>query len=147
MNEKKIVHESVLAQPMRLHEFNARTGYCLDDRPDVDGYVVRNGNNETWYEKELFKEKYMTGMPFGMAIEALKKSKRVARAGWNGKGMYLVLVGGGTANHPLVESGGEVQALPSIGMWTVNSDGRRAFLTGWLASQTDMLADDWMIAE
>lgn len=60
-------------------------------------------------------------MNFGQAIEALKEGRKVTRAGWNGKGMYLVLVGGGTANHPLVEDGAEVEALPSVGMWTVNA--------------------------
>ena len=84
-------------------------------------------------------------MNFGEALEALKQGKAVSRAGWNGKGMYLVLVGGGTANHPLVEGGAEVEALPSIGMWTTNAAGRRAFLNGWLASQTDMLSEDWCI--
>lgn len=84
-------------------------------------------------------------MTFGGAIEALKRGSKVSRSGWNGKGMYLVLVTGGTVEHPLVESGAEVEALPAIGMWTVNFVGRRAFLHGWLASQTDMLAEDWSI--
>jgi hypothetical protein len=37
--------------------------------------------------------------------------------------------------------------LPHIDMWTVNADGRRAMLPGWVASQTDMLADDWTIVD
>lgn len=95
-----------------------------------------------------------SGMPFGLAIEAMKQGKRVARAGWNGKGMWLVLVPGtpsaqlkpGTpyANALGLES---CEILPHIDMWTVNASGRRAMLPGWLASQTDMLADDWMILD
>ena len=41
--------------------------------------------------------------------------------------------------------GDTFEALASIRMWTTNSSGRKAVLTGWLASQTDMLSDDWMI--
>lgn len=82
---------------------------------------------------------------FGTALAALKNGARVTRAGWNGKGMYLVLQSGGTTTHPLIEGGNEVEALPCIAMWTVNAEGRRACLHGWLASQTDMLSDDWMI--
>lgn len=105
-----------------------------------DGYI-------SWSPAIAFEQAYRltSGMPFGLAIEALKKGLRVSRAGWNGKGMYLALVSGGVTNHPLVEAGADVEALPSIGMWTVNAHGRKAFLNGWLASQTDMLSDDWLI--
>ena len=90
-------------------------------------------------------------MNFGDAIAALKAGKKVAREGWNGKGMWLVLVPGqkqvtlleGT---PYREALGEAscEILPHIDMWTVNSEGRRAMLPGWVASQTDMLAEDWV---
>lgn len=93
-------------------------------------------------------------MNFGEAIHALKEGKKVARAGWNGKGMWLVLVPG-TAEARLTE--GSVyrnalkeeacEILPHIDMWTTNSEGRRAMLPGWLASQTDMLTEDWQIVE
>ena len=90
-------------------------------------------------------------MNFGQAIEALKQGKKVSRAGWNGKGMWLVLVPGTkdvnfTEGSPYMKAGltsGEI--LPHIDMYTVNSEGRRAMLPGWLASQTDMLAEDWCI--
>lgn len=90
-------------------------------------------------------------MNFGQAIEALKQGKKVSRAGWNGKGMWLVLVPGTkavefTEGSPYMKAGlthGEI--LPHIDMYTVNSEGRRAMLPGWFASQTDMLAEDWEI--
>ena len=89
-----------------------------------------------------------------ITIEALKKGLQVARAGWNGKGMWLVLVPG-TPNATLREDTPYAKALgmtsceilPHIDMWTVNAEGRRAMLPGWLASQTDMLAEDWSIVE
>ncbi len=91
-------------------------------------------------------------MNFGNALECLKDGEKVARAGWNGKGMWLVLVPG-TPNAQLREGTPyrtalgqtECEILPHIDMWTTNADGRRAMLPGWLASQTDMLAEDWDI--
>lgn len=94
-----------------------------------------------------------TTMDFGAAIRAMKQGKRVARTGWNGKGMYLWLL---PAAHVKAEwckephlkelaeqNGGEVECLGSVRMKT--ADGK--VLTGWLASQTDMLAEDWVIVE
>ena len=91
-------------------------------------------------------------MDFGDAIRALKDGKRVARDGWNGKGMWLVLVPG-TVEAQLREGtpyraalGKETcEILPHIDMWTTNAHGRRAMLPGWIASQTDMLSEDWQI--
>ena len=95
-------------------------------------------------------------MNFGEAIAALKEGKRVARQGWNGKGMWLVLVPGqprvqlreGTPYATALTGNAHVandtiEILPHIDMWTTNAQGRRAMLPGWLASQTDMLSDDW----
>lgn len=91
-------------------------------------------------------------MNFGQAIEALKAGEKVAREGWNGKGMWLVLVPGtpkaqlreGTPYREALQQD-ECEILPHIDMWTTNAQGRRAMLPGWLASQTDMLADDWAV--
>jgi hypothetical protein len=94
----------------------------------------------------------MTNLTFGDAIIALKQGKKVARSGWNGKGMWLILVPGqkevalrqGTPyGDALALTSCEI--LPHIDMWTTNSEGRRAMLPGWLASQTDMLSEDWSV--
>ena len=92
------------------------------------------------------------GMTFGEAIQQMKLGNKVARQGWNGKGMWLVLVPGqkevqlreGTPYHKAL---GEIsiEILPHIDMWTINAEGRRAMLPGWLASQSDMLAEDWFV--
>lgn len=68
-------------------------------------------------------------MNFGQAIEALKSGRRVARAGWNGKGMWLELQ---------VPDAHSKMSLPYIFMKTADNH-----QVPWLASQTDMLADDW----
>lgn len=91
------------------------------------------------------------GLSFGQAIEALKRGERVCRAGWNGKGMYLWLlpaakVPAAWCKEPHLKqlaeaNGGEIEALGSIRMKTADNK----VLTGWLASQTDMLCEDWEI--
>lgn len=90
----------------------------------------------------------MSKLNFGEAIEALKASKRVARNGWNGKGMWLSLVGvksqwcGSIEGVPNTMPVGWQGYSPFIAMYT--ADG---FLVPWLASQTDMLAEDWAIVD
>ena len=96
-------------------------------------------------------------MDFGKAIEALKQGKKVTRKGWNGKGMFLYLkpatmVKPEWCHDPelkkLVDAnGGELLALGTICMYTHDSTGRNAILTGWLASQSDMLLEDWEVLE
>jgi hypothetical protein len=95
----------------------------------------------------------MTPLTFGDAIAALKDGKRVARKGWNGKGMYLwllpaAIVKAEWCREPHLkevaeDNGGEIEALGSIRMMTAD----KKVLTGWLASQTDMLAEDWEILD
>lgn len=97
-------------------------------------------------------------MNFGQALEALKEGKKVARQGWNGKGMYLYLVHGTTvdkenlrneasfylvSDEQAMHGTGVAEFLPHIDMRTTNGD----ICVGWLASQTDMLAEDWVIVE
>jgi len=84
-------------------------------------------------------------MNFGNAIEALKEGKRVARAGWNGKGMFLFLMNGYNfvvSREPLLSIMGEgtmATYRPHIDM--KDAEGK---VVPWLASQTDMLAEDWV---
>jgi hypothetical protein len=98
----------------------------------------------------------MTNLDFGAAITALKQGKRVARAGWNGKGMYLWLlpetkVPADWCKEPRLkdlalnnpDGSQTMHCLPSIRMKT--ADGK--VLTGWLASQTDMLSEDWVVLD
>jgi hypothetical protein len=83
---------------------------------------------------------------FGDALIELKSGKRVARKGWNGKGMFLFLVPGSQfkVNRPpllgIYPEGTEIDYCPHIDMKT--ADGK---IVPWLASQADMLADDWFL--
>ena len=116
---------------------------------DQPGYkVVYPDGYTSWSPAAAFEEAYRPcdAVTFGLAIEALKKGKRVARAGWNGKGMWLELVpsdGYSVHDIPCVTasvSHGMVKRLPWIGMKTADNK-----FVPWLASQTDMLAEDWQI--
>lgn len=73
-------------------------------------------------------------MDFSSALVALKNGFRVARAGWNGKGMWLELVTNWSAPSPDGVDG----MAPFIAMKTADNK-----FVPWLCSQTDMLANDW----
>lgn len=137
------------------NENGADAGYLVEytdggkpNHPGHEGYI-------SWSPKAQFENAYRetTGLTFGLAIEAMKAGKRVARAGWNGKGMYLWLMPAATVpvewcKEPHLkqlaeENGGSFEALGVIRMKTADNK----VLTGWLASQTDMLAEDWTIVE
>lgn len=102
-------------------------------------------------------------MNFGQAIEGLKEGKSVSRNGWNGKGMFIYLNKGSHDFHSkdginvdiipqidgvsvtLFEGGdtGTVTRLPNLNMKSATG----STVTGWLPSQTDLLAEDWGIVE
>ncbi|UFK09507.1 hypothetical protein KPPK1082_39 [Klebsiella phage KPPK108.2] len=85
----------------------------------------------------------MLQIGFGAAIAALSKGKRVSRSGWNGKGMFLFQVGGGAWDFECDVPGVDgLSTLPFICMKTAD-----ACLVPWLASQTDVLAQDYVILE
>lgn len=87
-------------------------------------------------------------MDFGAALRALKAGEKVYRSGWNGKGMFLFLVPGSrfqVNRAPLLgiySEGTVINYHAHIDMKTVNGD-----IVPWVASQTDLLADDWRVAE
>ena len=84
-------------------------------------------------------------MNFGKAIEALKDGKKVARKGWNGKNQYIQLATGisyKTADGEIVNC--EHDAIGNMAIAFVGTSGVQM---GWLASQSNMLAEDWVFAE
>lgn len=85
--------------------------------------------------------------PFGDAMNYLKAGKKVARKGWNGKNMFLFLADDiefhTDADLSCVSNLEGDLTLPAIVMKTADD----RFCVGWLASQTDMLSDDWFTVE
>ena len=82
---------------------------------------------------------------FGAALDALKDGCRVARAGWNGKGQYIELA----ENISYQNRRGEIINCEheNIGNKAIAFVGTSGVQMGWLASQADMLADDWIILD
>jgi hypothetical protein len=166
--EKHIGSKVIRATPMNRLEYNNLRGWEVpsDENPQDEGYLVEyldggRANVEgfegyvSWSPKDVFDKAYRKSgeMSFGDALEVLKAGGRVARKGWNGKKMFLFLLPAGTvptkaihdpALREVIESelGGDTfEALGSIRMWTAD----KKVLTGWLASQTDMLTNDWVV--
>ena len=94
----------------------------------------------TWSPKDVAERNYrpIDGLTFGLAIEAAKLGRKIARRGWNGKNMWVVLM-------PALNIGPDtsLNSQPYFAMWTALGQ----WQPGWLASQADMLAEDWEIVE
>lgn len=80
-------------------------------------------------------------LPFSVALAYLKEGRRVTREGWNGKGMYLFHIRGDqwTYTNGLNDN---MPLLPFVAMKTADNH-----VVPWLASQTDVLADDWVVVQ
>lgn len=85
-------------------------------------------------------------MTFGQALKELRDGQKVARLGWNGKGMFLFLVNGSrfiVNRAPLLgiyPEGTEISYRPHIDMKTADGE-----VVPWVASQSDLLSDDWEV--
>lgn len=94
-------------------------------------------------------------MSFSKALELLKLGHKVARKGWNGKGMWVIYNPASMGKTHAMYDGSvyknhgvdECEILPHFDMYTVNAEGRRAMLPGWVASQSDLAAEDWVLVE
>lgn len=96
-------------------------------------------------------------MDFGDAIKAIRNGQRVCRSGWNGKGMWIAMTAASVIpatqarsvatiaiaaeRAPYLDQAGDISIGAHIDMRA--ADG--TLVIGWLASQTDLLADDWQI--
>jgi hypothetical protein len=151
------------AKPMTRQAYNDFRGWKLpaDENGDDEGFLVEyldGGKANTdlyagyvsWSPAEVFHNAYgpTDGMTFGLAVEALKRGEKVARAGWNGKGMFLYYVPANSypAQRNTLQTmvgvfeNDMVPYAAYIAMKTAQDN-----VVPWLASQTDVLANDWMI--
>ena len=130
-------HASPFDEPAHI----ADAAYNAAGDPGTAGLNYQGKPCPTWNElPENIRQKWRAAVEavapigsYGWAVAALKRGERVCRAGWNGKGMWL---------HLQVPDAHSKMQQPYIYMSPV--DGR---LVPWLASQSDMLADDWMIVD
>jgi hypothetical protein len=154
--------------PMNRAKYNTYRGWDLpvNECGQDEGYLVeymdggkandhRHRGYISWSPKDVADSSYRSvdGMTFGMAIEAAKLGHKVARAGWNGKGMWVIYNPGSKGQTHSMFDGSvyknhgvdECEILPHFDMYTVNAYGQRAMAPGWAASQTDISAEDWCL--
>ena len=84
-------------------------------------------------------------MNFGKAIELLKEGKKLRRKGWNGKNQYIELA----TNISYKNADGEIINInhKTMGNKAITFVGTLGVQIGWLASQSDMLSDDWELID
>lgn len=142
------------ATPMTRLEYNQFRGWDVpaDENGDDEGFLVEydaGGKANTaefagyvsWSPKDVFERAYheTVGMTFGEAVEALKAGQKVARTGWNGKGMWIGLHKE-AGEFVREECGTTLTYRDYIVMKTADDQ-----LVPWTASQTDVLAEDWEV--
>lgn len=142
----------------RRYDVDSRDQICefsIEGQPNIVGRGESQLRAELdaqrqYDEKYPLKDKPSVGMPFGEALSIAREGRAIARAGWNGKSMWVTYSPGSLslpadrfwapANKAYAEkSGGSLDVLPCLTMKTADNK----ILMGWLASQTDMLANDW----
>ena len=150
-----VTGQSACIDPANFNEeIGQRCAYdnAFDKLWELEGYhqkVLLSQTSQTNQEEQ-------TEFSFGRAVELLKQGQQVARKGWNGKGMFLLLVKGASVTEPIndcygdstrhdynpsgQEKGQFLPVLDAIYMKTADNK-----LVPWLASQTDMLSEDWVI--
>lgn len=165
----------IKARAMNRGDYNEHRGWNIpaDENPADEGYLVgypdAHGNFDgeleggchyiSWSPADVFDAAYksMTGMSFGLAIEAMKAGYKVARAGWNGKGVFVYLVMGTEVpidnlknecrKHifPLHSELSDCETTQKICAHIDMKAADGSIVIGWMVSQTDILADDWTV--
>lgn len=145
----KIIHAERMDECTFLR---TEKGQDTSDRETRPGYrVVYPDGYVSWSPQNAFEEAYRKtgGMTFGLAVEAVKKGHKIARAGWNGKGMFVVYQKGYPQGIPSnaqtakawgISEGDLFRCEPYLQIKMVN--GSHAM---WVPNINDVLAEDWMI--
>lgn len=141
------------AEPMTLGDYNIKRGWTIpkNEKPERPGYYLNYPDGyESWSPKEVFEDSYRPfgALTFGLAVDAMKLGLRVARSGWNGKGMFLYFVP--AASYPARTGAAKrffgadamVPYRAYIAMKTVRGD-----VVTWAPTVSDALAEDWYILE
>jgi hypothetical protein len=163
--ELYVGNKIIKAEPMTKFDYNILRGKDIPG-DDQDGYCVgyfdsmdktdEEPNYYSWSPKAQFEESYRktTGLNFGIALELMKNGFKVARQGWNGKGLWIVISQGyknletdkvwNKDNKKVAElNGGKIDILPYISMKTVDN----SIMIGWTPNQLDLLSEDWVIVK
>lgn len=111
-------------------------------------YTLGNILSDEWVIADESNTPILGGVAtfsFGEAIKYLKRGLKVKRLGWNGKNQYIELA----KNISYVNTNDDVVNCEheAIGNMAIAFNGTSGVQMGWLASQADMLAEDWIFAE
>lgn len=162
--ERFIGVKEIKAKAMTLGEYNRYRGWEIppEKDPTTAGYLVEyldgGGHNHpdhkgyiSWSPADVFDRAYrpVSGMTFGLAIEAMKKGHKVARAGWNGPGQFVVYQKGYPDGIPCNKQTAEAFGMDEGELFKVRpylqircTDGSHQM---WFPSVSDCLAEDWWI--
>lgn len=112
------------------------------DQEKYDKLIIMSSRYREMTKKQ---DEKMDVFDFGKAIQYLKEGKRLQRKGWNGKNQYIELA----TNISYENSNDEIinAEHDAIGNKAIAFVGTSGVQIGWLASQADMLAEDWKIVE
>ena len=156
--KKYIQCNIVEAEPMTRGEYDKAHGRPIpqSEDPAEAGYrVAYPYGYEVWVQKTQFEvsSRLIDGMTFGMAIEACRyRGAKIQRANWNGEGQFVrfeeVLASEDGKLHTDPQGAPGMVASSCFVFHFVNrKTGETGIQVGWLASQADMAADDWVIVE
>lgn len=128
---------------------NCKDGKVLEIRETERlSYTLDNIMSDEWVIADLTNTPIVGGVAtfnFGEAIKYLKRGLKVKRQGWNGKNQYIELASNISYMSPSKEIVNcEHEAIGNMAIAFVGTSGVQM---GWLASQSDMLAEDWVFAE
>ena len=141
--EKYLGVKMIEAEPMSKNAYNQKFKGVDTNEDDESGYVVKYEDGYiSWSPKDTFEKAYKltSGLSFGLAIDAMRSGNKVARSGWNGKGIFIELQipdEHSKMTHPYI-------FIDTTGLQTDNASAPKNRVP-WLASQTDMLSCDWKI--
>lgn len=136
----KLISAEPQVNPKTEVGYNGQLGYKVVYE---DGYT-------SWSPKDVFEKAYrkIDGLTFGLAIEAVKLGKKIARIGWNGKGMFVYYVPANKysfsteVGKSLADEEGKVSYNAYLAIKNVNGT-----VSTWVPSINDVLAEDWLIVE
>lgn len=151
MTKTYLMTKTVTAEPMTRLDYNLYRNWTLpEDENGADtGFLIKDvkTGHVSWLPTEEFisNSSGHTGLNFGQAVELAKAGHRIARSGWNGKGMFAYIVP--ENSYPAVTEAikGQYQddLVPYNAYWALK--GADQTVSTWAPSGSDSLAEDWML--
>ena len=146
--KKKEVAGIIVGNIIRLiDDLNLYSKLDIKDVAEIKRHIDEIDEKEgcEFLSKDILSIQYGREFGFDKAIRFLKLGYKVARKGWNGKGMFIFLAP--KEFNRRIEDAASRWSDYSVDDFIVMATAQKTFQPGWLASQADMLADDWVIVK